>query len=322
MFNSKMKKAVLANAIMTACLLTGCGSSDSSTELAQSYIPTPGKVTIQFSAVKGDLAVGCDEMVAELGPKEQDSVGINDIRFFVGDLSLFDANGQEITVELDSNDFQYSDDNGSVALIDLTDDTTNYCEYGGTAATNYQITLDASDTQINKISFKVGVPQAMMKAIIANNTTETAPKPLNSMFWTWASGYRHFMFNFDIVSGAGVESMGAIHLGSHGCGGDSSKILTDKEQCDRINTPQVTLDNFNPAEQKIVMDLGKLFKDVTFTTDELDQDGNVVGQRPSVRCHASPIDKQPDCGPILSNFGIDHLTGDSDASKQTVFYAK
>ena len=46
MFNSKMKKAVLANAIMTACLLKGCGSSDSSTELAQSYIPTPGKVTI------------------------------------------------------------------------------------------------------------------------------------------------------------------------------------------------------------------------------------------------------------------------------------
>ncbi|WDT76931.1 MAG: hypothetical protein MPW16_06875 [Candidatus Manganitrophus sp.] len=48
------------------------------------------------------------------------------------------------------------------------------------------------------MTFDLGVSQPLMKATIANNTAEGAPSPLNEMYWSWASGYRHFVMNFAV----------------------------------------------------------------------------------------------------------------------------
>ena len=47
------------------------------------------------------------------------------------------------------------------------------------------------------VSFDIGVPQKLMQALIGAHTEESVPSPLNEMYWNWASGYCHFVFNFE-----------------------------------------------------------------------------------------------------------------------------
>ena len=50
-----------------------------------------------------------------------------------------------------------------------------------------------------------------MQATIATSTAEAAPSPLDEMYWSWATGYRHFVFNFE-VDAAGELGEGEAQL--------------------------------------------------------------------------------------------------------------
>ena len=78
------------------------------------------------------------------------------------------------------------------------------------------------------------------KSVIANNTPEGAPSPLGEMYWSWATGYRHFVFNFTVTAGSGDTGDGYLHVGSLDCGAEGTLALEDRDACGFVNTTEPT----------------------------------------------------------------------------------
>jgi uncharacterized repeat protein (TIGR04052 family) len=282
---------------------------------------------VRFAAVSDGQTVGCSSKISGLGPNQNASVGISDLRFFVSDVVLYDKEGNPLETEIDFNDFQYKDSGGSVALIDLTDNTGGTCAdtaisfAEGTARTNSTLSLlTEAEKEIGAISFSVGVPQRLMKETIANYTAEDAPSPLGELFWSWASGYRHFVLNFQ-VERAGEIGDGYIHIGSRDCGGNGAQALLDREECGLLNTPKVMLQGFDPSQNEVTIDVRRVLQGLSFVADVYDTEPpfDLVGQDLGVACHSAPAESQPDCAPIFESFGLDLATGRSQPDENSIF---
>ncbi len=312
--------------VFCSCLfiMVGCssgGNDDDDNAVAM----TP--FSLNFAAVDGSRVVGCDDVLTGLGPDQQNSVGISDLRFYISNLQFYDAANNKIALSLDSDEFQYHSDAGSVSLIDLTSNTSGACVGSaiafseGTARTNTDISGMRADIPVARVTFDVGVPQAVMKDVIANNTAEGAPSPLAEMYWSWASGYRHFVMNFTVEDGESTSGEGYLHVGSRDCGGDGALALTDRESCGYVNTPTVFLDDFDPTTQIVTVDISSLLNDLVFVAPIVDTEPpfEILGEGPGVACHSSPSDTQPDCGPIFQNLGLDETSGLADAATNAVF---
>src|ERR1041384_381569 len=125
-------------ALVGALLAIGCGEDDDEKK-------EPSVFALSFEARAGEARVGCEEELGGLGPSEDVVVGVSDLRFYVSALTFADAAGKPIALSLDENDFQYTGQSGSVALIDLTGNDAGSCAQGalafgeGTAPPNYTI---------------------------------------------------------------------------------------------------------------------------------------------------------------------------------------
>lgn len=167
------------------------------------------------------------------------------------------------------------------------------------------------------MAFDVGVPQDVMRETIANNTPEGAPSPLNEMYWSWASGYRHFVMNFT-VSGPGGAGEGYLHVGSRSCGPEDGLALEDRAACKFVNTPTVALSISDLALESVVVDVRRLLQGVDFLAPIYDTTTfEVIGQGPGVECHPSPM--QPDCANVFANLGLDMASGAASAESNRVF---
>lgn len=318
---------------LSALALTGCGGSSSDEiqgmQPAEQGALVAGKkaVTLNFAAQSFGERFTCEQAQSGFGRDGTDSVGLADLRFFVSGIEFYDNNGDTIDFSLAENEFQYVSEEGDVALIDLTSNTQGSCADGaiafgeGTSRENTQITGEIDDTPVAGVRFNTGVPQAVMKEVIANHSTEDAPSPLGELFWSWASGYRHFVMNFSTTNAADETGEGYIHLGSRGCGADSPRALSDKDSCDLVNTPTVNLEGFNPDTNTLIVNIDQVLSGLDFVTPVLSTEEpiEVIGQAPGVSCHSAPIERQPDCDAIFQNFGLDITTGSSDATKNDVF---
>ena len=307
-FTSKIK-STLPLTFASIFLLASCGSgSDSSVEENTPF-------TLNFKAKSAGETITCDNVHNNFGTEELHAISVSDLRFYVSNIKFFNENDEELNVELDSNAFQRHSEQGFVGLVDLTSNISGACTddaLGGTERTNSGIsgTIIAGSGTVSSVSFNVGVPQAVMKDVIATNSQEDAPTPLNEMYWSWASGYRHFLMNFTIENTGDVAGKGLVHLGSRNCGGDGLLALEEKDSCDFVNTPQVSIKNFNPTNDVIVLDIDALLNNVKFAAT-----GEEV--TPTVSCHSSPA--QTDCLALFENFGIDMLDGSADADANLVF---
>lgn len=287
--------------------------------------PTPEPFSLRFAAVVDGTEVGCTDDLDGFGPAEEDHVGVNDLRFYVSNIQFWDSNGDEVALTLDEDEFQYSSPEGSVALVDLTGNTEGNCSstsiaFGeGTGRTHEAITGTTRIDDVASISFDVGVPQAVMRATIATNTPEGAPSPLNEMYWSWNSGYRHFVFNFSVRDAEDAVGGGYLHIGSRDCAPAGDALaLSDRDSCTYVNTPAVSVASFDLRTNTVGIDLRQLVDGLDFVAPIYDpMTFEVIGDGPGVECHSSP--SQPDCGPIFGGFGLDMATGDANASSNTVF---
>ena len=320
-----LRRVKLTDHLPRALILTslvasspGCSSDD----------PSPAPFTLAFAALADGAPVGCSTDLSGFGPDHTAHVGINDLRFYVSNLVFRDAAGKPVALTLDDDDFQYNAAEGSVAMIDLTGNTEGTCSADsvagaeGTARTHLALTGTTRVADVAAVSFDVGVPQALMKATIATNTAEGAPSPLNEMYWSWNSGYRHFVFNFAVTDGAGATGAGYVHIGSRDCAGaDDGKALEDRDACTFVNTPSVALAAFDLDTDVVGIDLRRLVRDVDFVSPIYDpMTFEVIGQGPGVECHSSPT--QPDCPTIFSGVGLDMPTGQATAANDAVFARK
>lgn len=268
--------------------------------------------------------MGCSDTVKGLGPDAQVTIGLADLRFYVSNLRFEDATGAAVPVTLDQNDFHYESAAGAVSMIDLTSNEEGSCAGNaiafaeGTARTNTAITGTTLVDSVRAISFDVGVPQGLMRSIIAENSVEGAPSPLNEMMWTWATGYRHFVMNFSVQREGDSAGEGYLHVGSRDCGPADGLALEDRAECDFVNTPRVRLEGFDLAANKVSLDLRKLVQGIDFVSPIYNLETfEVIGEGPGAECHSSPM--QPDCANLFENLGMNPESGSAKASDNAVF---
>jgi uncharacterized repeat protein (TIGR04052 family) len=303
--------------ILTCGLALGCSDDENPP-------PQPSGFALQFVATDDGREVGCDDTIEGLGPDEQHQVALADLRFYVSNLQLWDADDNEVALELDEGDFTYASDAGTVSLVDLTGTDSGSCAGNaiafaeGTARTSSTIAGTTLVEKVRAVSFDVGVPQAVMKEVIADHSAEGAPSPLNEMQWTWATGYRHFVLNFSVEDGQGEAGEGYVHIGSRDCGPADGLALEDRDECDFVNTPQVVLEDFDLGTGKVGVDLRGLLSGIDFVSPIYDLETfEVIGEGPGVECHSSPM--QPDCATLFETFGLDAENGAADAARNVAF---
>ncbi|MFT3776500.1 MAG: metallo-mystery pair system four-Cys motif protein [Minicystis sp.] len=312
---STSKTTLLSALLASAFILTGCAE------------PEPSAFVLRFAATADGKEIGCTDKLTGFGPEGKHSIGLSDLRFYVSNIRFSDADGQPVTFTLDRNEFQYTSAAGSVALVDLTGNTEGTCGDSavafaeGTARTNTGIKGTTVVEHVASVSFDIGVPQAVMKETIADNTLEGAPTPLNEMYWSWATGYRHFVMNFTVDDGGGHTGDGYVHIGSRNCGPADGLALEDRTSCEFVNTPAVSLPTFDLATDTVRVELPAVLQGLDFISPIYDMTTfEVIGEGPGVECHSSPM--QPDCPPVFSRFGLNMATGRADAKTNQLFSRK
>lgn len=236
-----------------------------------------------------------------------------DTRFYVSNVLLIDASGNAVPLVFADNG-AYQSANG-LALIDFgylngTSCTTTY---------NTTITGKVPAGTYTGISLTIGVPirsaDFSTKLNHINTADTSAPGPLQNaaMAWSWQSGRKFTKFEFqpDVAIdkiGTATTTKWNVHIGSTGCAGDPT-VATNETSCTNPNRLALKFDAFNAATQKIVLDVGQLFRqaDLSF------EGGGAAG------CMSGTTD--PECAPIFKAMGIDITTGKtlSGAGAQTVF---
>ncbi len=283
----------------------------------------PQAFALRFAAVANGVEVGCTSEMTGLGAAGTASASISDLRFYVSNVQALDEDGNQVAVDLARNEFQYEGTGGKVALIDLTGSTEGACSgtaiafAEGTARVNDVLTGVAAIDDIRTLRFDVGVPQALMRAVIASTTEEGAPSPLGEMYWSWASGYRHFVMNLALSTPSGPGE-GYVHLGSRDCGSAGQKALSDRESCGFVNTPAVELAVDGLRDRVVQLDIPTILAELAFSAPVMDMETmETTGEAPGIACHSGPT--QADCAPIFASFGLDLATGTADASADQVF---
>jgi uncharacterized repeat protein (TIGR04052 family) len=279
--------------------------------------------SLRFQATADGAPADCTTPVAGLGPAGQHTVGMSDLRFFVSNVQFWDENGAAVEATFDANDFQYTGAAGWVGLIDLTGNTDGSCVASaisfseGTARTNDAITGSTIVHHVASVSFDVGVPQALMQEVIGSGSVEAAPSPLNELYWSWATGYRHLAFNMTVDDGTETGE-GYLHIGSVDCAGDGELALESRDECGYVNTPSVELTDFDLETNVVTLDIPTLLAGLDFLSPIYDPETfEVIGEGVGVECHSSSM--QPDCAPFFANVGLDLASGASAAADNLAF---
>ena len=302
-----------ALAFITICAL-------STSMLAQANSETQQRVEISFAGRLAGKPFACGSQYEGVGIKKS-TVTPQDLRFFVSDVELLDANGKAASVSLDQDGiWQYK----NVALIDL-EDGTGGCR-NGNAALRKAVTGNVAAGKYTGIRFTVGVPFEL-----GHISPLSAPSPLNmtAMFWSWQGGYKFIRAEVALVPKPGeatksfaetaptshpeapgdraMRSSGfPVHLGSTGCA-SATKTTAPADECKNPNRVLVNLPAFDPAKDVVIFDVGRLLAGSDVTT-------NTPNTAPG--CMSGEND--PDCNPVMRALGLPF--GNVPASEQAVFY--
>jgi hypothetical protein len=143
------------------------------------------------------------------------------------------------------------------------------------------------------------------------------------------------------ASNTSMVNNSAFHIGSTDCGGDFSagvNALTDRDECGRVNTAQVVLNNFNPDTNTIIVDIDSVLANIQAAdlVSDVWQEHNgdesiciddrrnagwcVTGQNFGLQCHSGTTSSS--CQSLFPNFGIDITTGESSSDTNSVFYTE
>lgn len=286
-----MKELLLPMALLmvgaAACADPGEANAERRLPLSPAREEGTRAVALRFEARVNQAPFACGS------PAKASAVEIEptDLRLFVHDVRLVTEAGNEVPLQLDEDGTWQS---GGIALLDF-EDGTGACQ-NGTAATRTVILGKVKEGSYTGVRFRIGVP---FDKNHGNPATATGPLGLLSMHWGWQAGYKFLRLGLKAPSGSY-----RVHLGSTGCEGTVGHI----SRCARDNRPAVSLSPLDASEQRIVLDVGRLLRNVDFTRREV-ADG----------CMESPDD--PGCAEVFSGLGLDLSTGRAAASAE-VFHGE
>lgn len=239
-------------------------------------------VTLRFAARVGAMPFRCGQVFGPMGSAAS-QWNPTDFRFYVHDVRLLDAIGNEVPVALDQDGtWQHM----NVALLDF-EDRTGLCT-NGTAPTNDVVRGRVARTSAwTGVRFRLGVPFGLNHADLAS-----LPSPLNltALWWGWQGGHKFLRIDGRTQDAAGTVLVQGwnVHIGSTGCDGSAAGGVT---RCANPNRPEVTLMNFDPATNTVVADLDRLVRGADLSRSTADPG-----------CMSTPGDA--DCASIFPTLGI------------------
>ncbi|MCB0864848.1 MAG: metallo-mystery pair system four-Cys motif protein [Solirubrobacterales bacterium] len=295
--------AVLAAALVAASALMAAGASAKPAKKKQ-------KVDIQFTATAGEKPVSCSKPIRGLGSTEQ-TADLKDLRFYVTGVELTKRNGKSVPLDLSAKaPFSFRSPKGDVTLIDL-ENGKGACAEEGTRAMNSHLRGKVPAGKYVGAEWTIGVPSALSHTDV---TSAKAPLNLTAMDWSWQFG-RKFM-KIEVADPAGTDGSWSdstffVHLGSVGCVGNPA--AGQKVKCAAPNESTVELRKFDPAKQKVAVDLKSLLAGNDVTANGGGAPGCMSGQT------------DPECGGVFGALGINWKTDGTGTGlangKQSVFRA-
>lgn len=245
-------------------------------------------VNIEFTAVNGTAPVTCGTPLTGLGT-ENTTAALKDLRFYISNVRMVRANGTSAPVRLAGNkNYNATVGANRVTLIDL-ENATGACT--GDRAMNRLVRGTVPQGRYVGVRMQLGVPFAL------NHTdVTTAPRPLDltALSWNWQAGRKFTQIEITDPAGPGGTWQARsflVHVGSTGCVGNPASGQT--AHCLRSNRGAVRLARFNPARQRIAVDLGALFA------------GNAVTRNQGAAPGCMSAANDPECGPVFDALGID-----------------
>jgi uncharacterized repeat protein (TIGR04052 family) len=261
--------------------------------------PTTREIELQFEARVGSAVFDCTETYDQIGTSKV-RVSMSDFRFYVYDVRLIDEADREVPLEL-TQDGQFQLEN--VALLDF-ENRTGSC-VNGTPDTNALVKGVVPEGRFKGLRFGVGVPNALNHSDVA---ATAAPLNLTAMAWTWQLGRLFTRIDARVETSSGNRPTFVIHVGSNGCQGNPAAGQT--VTCARPNRAAIELTDFDPENDKIVLDYAKLVANVAVDQDQGGESG----------CMASVSD--PECQSLFEQLGLDLQSGSPGSSAQVVFGAE
>jgi uncharacterized repeat protein (TIGR04052 family) len=227
------------------------------------------KVAITFAAVAGATPASCAAPVTGLGTTGA-TAALQDLRFYISNVRMVTARGRAVAVKLAKNDFNTTKGGNRTTLIDL-ENGTGSCASEGDRRTNAVVRGTVPKGTYVGARMYLGVPYSMNHTDIVG-----APGPLSlaGMAWSWQSGRKFAKIELVDPAGPGggmhmsTAAPGAqvanawsaptffVHLGSTACTGNPATGATT--DCANSNRMAMRFAKFNPAKQKIAIDLKAL----------------------------------------------------------------
>lgn len=219
-------------------------------------------VAIRFAAVAGTAPVSCAQPIAGLGTTSA-TARLRDLRFYISNVRLITARGRAVPVTPARNAFNATKGANRTTLIDL-ENGAGACAGEGDRRTNAVVRGTVPEGDYVGARMYMGVPFPLNHSDIVG---APAPLSLAGMAWSWQSG-RKFA-KIELVDpagpGGGAHHQVAnawstpgffVHLGSTGCTGNPATGATT--DCTGSNRMAIRFNRFDPAKQKIAIDLKAL----------------------------------------------------------------
>ncbi len=268
--------------LLLGTIMTGCGgSSDSSTSVKDSTLnpsaesqnnPDLPKTDSNFETKHLDIQIGiydknrklnCGDRIEGLG-QESDTLVLSQLKFYLHDIELLDSySNQWYPINLNKTDYQFVEDKNNankqqIAYLNLLNQDP--CDVlGSDSITNKKLQTSIKgqlnvplSAQLTSIKFKVGIPERYNHIDINNTQTDSFFGYDQNTHWTWLTGYRFMMI--DLWDAQAPKW--CLHLGSKDCTINSER----KYSCSKSNRPEIILDNFNPFQDDIAIDLRGFFE--------------------------------------------------------------
>jgi uncharacterized repeat protein (TIGR04052 family) len=262
--------AALAAATLAAC---GGGGDDG-----------PQAVEIQFAAMAGNTAIGCGSTVTGLGSTAATG-NVKDFRFYISQVKMVRADGVEVPLALSANDnWNLTAGADSVTLVDLENATGDCPTATGTTGTNAVVKGTVPAGTYTGVKMTMGVPFALNHTDWANPTTTKAPLDIQALAWNWQGGRKFAKIEVtDPLASAAAGTAGKwasptfnFHLGSTGCIGNPA-TGTQVSSCTAPNRMDIKLASFNPATQKVAVDIQPLLDGTNVTVNQAGATGCMSG---------------------------------------------
>ncbi len=296
--------------VVFAAALVACGGGGGDTT-QQVQASSTQRVSIDFALADttGVLAAPCAQPLQGMGSNAR-LARLHDARFYVANVHLVTRTGGLVKLTMDGNTEQLSLGPDSVALVDLRD-ATGCASGAGTGHKAITGTVVAGDYVGAQIT--LGVPEALNH--VDPNDSSLAPLDNTDMGWDWTGGKKHLLIELDpqasgggyvggiALAGGGTASRFSVHLGNtctsrqETVGGTTRTVY----ECSIINTRDIRFAAFDPARERIVVDLASLLAGNDLTVDA----GGAIG------CMSDATD--PECLSLWPALGGATVSGSTQA---------